>query len=119
MKADIQSSVQLAQRVMLASVMSGIALAFIISKHEPGWQPFVVSGTLSLLFLLLAITRPQLSRWVGSLALAALLIGMLWDKDKPLTAIVGLVLAFLNAVGSNSNHSQDSSEESNLEATQG
>ncbi len=89
---------RLAQRVVMATIMIGIALIFILSGREPGWQPFAVSGLLALSFLITAFVFPNSSRWVGLLALTVLLMAMFWERDKPLAAITGLVLTFLNAL---------------------
>lgn len=90
--------IRLAQRVVFATVMIGIALTFILSGREPGWQPFAVSGLLAISFLITAFTLPDSSQWVGILALAVLLMSMFWERDKPLAAVVGTALAFLNAL---------------------
>lgn len=88
---------RLAQRVVLATVMIGISLSFILIGREPGWQPFAVSGLLAISFLLAAFTLPASSQWIGMLALTVLLMAMFWDRDKPLAAVIGVVLTFLNA----------------------
>jgi len=80
--------------------MVGIALAFILSGREPGWQPFAVSGLLAISFLITAFAFPESSQWVGMLALAVLLMAMFWDRDKPLTAVMGVLLTLLNAFSS-------------------
>ncbi len=89
---------RLAQRVVMATVMLGIALVFILSGREPGWQPFAVSGLLALSFLISAFILPDGSQWIGLLAFAVLLIAMFWDRGNPLAAIVGIALTILNAL---------------------
>ena len=89
---------RLAQRVVWATLMIGIALIFILSGREPGWQPFAISGLLALSFLITAFAFPNSSQWVGMLAMAVLLMTMFWERDKPLSAITGVVLTFLNAL---------------------
>lgn len=89
---------RLAHRVVMATIMIGIALVFILSGREPGWQPFAVSGLLALSFLITALAFPDNSQWVGLLALAVLLMAMFWDRDKPLAAIIGIALTMLNAL---------------------
>jgi membrane-bound ClpP family serine protease len=88
---------RLAQRVVMATIMIGIALVFILSGREPGWQPFAVSGLLALSFLITAFVFPSNSQWVGLLALAVLLMAMFWERDKPMAAITGIALTILNA----------------------
>lgn len=89
---------RLAQRVVVATVMIGIALVYILSGRDPGWQPFAVSGLLALSFLITALVFPNNSQWVGMLALAVLLMAMFWEKGKPLAAIIGVALTILNAL---------------------
>ncbi len=89
---------RLAQRVVMATVMIGIAVVFILSGREPGWQPFAVSGLLALSFLISAFLLPDSSTWIGLLAFAVLLMAMFWDKDNPLAALIGIALTILNAV---------------------
>lgn len=85
-----------ARRAILAVLMAGVALIFILNGHEPGWQPFAIIGLVAIGYLVAALTIPQGSHWLGILTLAALIIAMNWERDRPLTAIVGLVLAMLS-----------------------
>jgi len=89
---------RLAQRVVMATVMIGIAVVFILSGREPGWQPFAVSGLLAVSFLISAFLLPNSSTWIGLLAFAVLLMVMFWDKNNPLAALIGIALTILNAV---------------------
>jgi hypothetical protein len=89
---------RLTQRVVMATIMIGIALVYILSGREPGWQPFAVSGLLALSFLITAFAFPGSSQWVGLLAFAVLLMVMFWDRGNPLAAIIGIALAILNAL---------------------
>jgi hypothetical protein len=89
---------RLAQRVVMATIMIGIALVFILSGREPGWQPFAISGLLALSFMITAFAFPGSSQWVWLLAFAVLMMVMFWDRDKPLAAIVGIALTILNAL---------------------
>jgi hypothetical protein len=82
----------------MATIMIGIALVFILSGREPGWQPYAISGLLGLSFLIAAFAFPNSSQWVGMLAFAVLLIAMFWDRDKPLAAITGIILTTLNVL---------------------
>lgn len=88
---------RLAQRVVLATVMMGIALVFILTEREPGWQPFAVGGLLAVSFLITAFAFPDSSQWIGMLALAVLLMAIFWERDRPLAAVMGTVITFLNA----------------------
>lgn len=89
---------RLAQRVVMATIMIGIALVFILSGREPGWQPFAISGLLALSFLITAFAFPNNSQWVGLLAFAVLLLAMFWERGKPLAAVTGIALTLLNAL---------------------
>jgi hypothetical protein len=83
--------------------MIGIAIVFILSGREPGWQPFAVSGLLALSFLITAFLFPDDSQWVGFLAMAVLLMTMFWQRDNPLAALIGVVLTILNALSARRN----------------
>jgi Na+/proline symporter len=94
---------RLTQRVVVAIAMIGIALVFILSGREPGWQPFAISGLLAISFLITAFAMPDSSQWIGILALIVLMMTMFWERGRPLAALSGVILAFLNAL--NSQHS--------------
>jgi hypothetical protein len=94
---------RLAQRVVWATTMFGIAIVFILSGREPGWQPFAVSGLLALSFLITAFLFPDNSQWVGFLALAVLLMTMFWQRDNPMAAFIGVILTILNALSARRN----------------
>jgi hypothetical protein len=87
-----------ARRAILAVLMAGVALVFILSGHEPGWQPFAITGLVAIGYLIASLTIPQGSHWLGILTLATLIIAISWERDKPLAAIVGVVLAMLSAM---------------------
>ena len=112
----------LTRRTVLATVMVGIALTFILIEKEPGWQPFLAGGLLAIGFLLASLAVWASSEWLELLALAVLLLAMLWDREKPMGAVVGIALVTLNILQTHGNilaategESLDQSEENSLE----
>jgi hypothetical protein len=88
----------LIRRVLVSALVAGIALAFVLFQRDPGWQPFVAAGTLALASMFLAVSMIPGSDPVGYLALVVLLLGMFWEPGRPWSAVVGVVLVFLNAL---------------------
>jgi len=85
------------QQVVLATMMVGGAVVFILIGRDPGWQAYLISGGVAVLFLAASLAMWRRSNWVGVLALAVLYIAMLWDDARPASGIVGALLAFLSA----------------------
>ena len=102
----------LTRQVVLATLMAGIAVVFILIEREPGWQPFLVSGLLAIIFLFTSLSRWRNSEWLGLLALTVLVLTTLWDRKKPTAAVIGVVLVMLNALRMHPN--SQAVEESNV-----
>jgi hypothetical protein len=94
------SSTTLTRQVIVSALLAGIALVFILFGQPPGWQPFAVSGILAGACLITALSMWRGSRWLGLLALSVLLLSMFWERERPLTGSVGLVLAVLSTLKS-------------------
>jgi hypothetical protein len=89
---------RLIRRALVSTLVAGVALAFVLFQRDPGWQPFVAAGLLALASMLLTVAMLPGSDPVGYLALVVLLLGMLWEPGRPWSAVVGVVLVFLNAL---------------------
>ncbi len=85
------------QQVVLATSLVGAAVVFTLLERPPGWQAYLASGLLALAFLVAALTSWRWSIRLGVLALAALLIAMFWELDRPVSLATGFVLAGLSA----------------------
>ena len=96
------SQTALTEQVVLATLMAGISLIFIPVGRDPGWQSFLASGVLAVIFLLTSLSMWAGSGWLGLLALTVLLLTTLWDHDKPAAAIIGVGLVMLNALRTSS-----------------
>ena len=92
------SQTALTEQVVLATLMAGISLVFILVDRDPGWQPFLASGVLAVIFLLTSLSMWAGSGWLGLLALTVLLLTTLWDHDKPAAVVIGVALIMLNAL---------------------
>ncbi len=88
----------LIHRVVVATLVGGIALAFVLLQREPGWQPFATAGVLAWVSLLLALAPIPGSDPLGYLALAILMLGMFWEPGRPWSAITGVILTLLSAL---------------------
>jgi peptidoglycan/LPS O-acetylase OafA/YrhL len=86
------------QQVVLSVLLTGVAIAYVLLGHEPGWQAYVISGVLAVGFLIASLAMWRGSNWLGLMALAALLLAMFWKEGRPLNAVVGLVLAILSGI---------------------
>lgn len=88
----------LIRRVIVSTLLMGAALAFILVQRAPGWEPFLVTGLVALGSLLLSISGIRGSEPLGFIALAMLVLTMLWDPMKPWAALLGLFLMVLQAL---------------------
>lgn len=78
-------------------MLAGAAVVFTLLERTPGWQAYLASGLLALAFHVAALSNSRWSIRLGVLALAALLIVMFWDQQKPASLAAGFVLAGLSA----------------------
>ena len=98
-------------QVMLSIVMFGIGLAFAIIGREPGWQPFAAVCALAAITFITALSKwSASSRWLGLLTLAVLMLGILWDAERPMGMILSIALVVLRAL------SMGTSTSTNVEA---
>lgn len=87
------------RQVILSVVMFGIGLVFAITGRAPGWQPFAAASVLAVFTLILALSKwGNSSRWLGLLTLAVLMLGILWDLEKPVGMILAVALVALRAL---------------------
>ncbi len=96
--ATLKPNGSLIRRVTVACLTIGAALAFILIQRDPGWQPFLVAGLIAFVSLMLSVSTLRGSEVLGYLALAVLVLSMLWNPDKPWAALVGLSLLVLQAL---------------------
>jgi hypothetical protein len=99
MRSEV-SPTTLTRQVVISALIAGIALAFVLFGQPPGWQPFAVSGLLAGACLITTLSLWRGSGWLGLLALSVLLLSMFWERERPLSGSVGLVLAALSALKS-------------------
>jgi uncharacterized membrane protein YkgB len=85
------------QQVVLAMMMVGVAIVFILIGRDPGWRAYIISGSVAILFLAASLAMWKRSNWLGVASLAVLYMAMLWDEARPASGIVGALLAFLSA----------------------
>ena len=85
------------QQVVLAISMAGAAVVFMLIGRPPGWPVYASTGLLAVLFLLTALGMWRASQWMGITALAALLLAMFWEWDRPINLLAGLLFAALSA----------------------
>jgi membrane glycosyltransferase len=93
-----QRNASLIRRVIVSTMIMGAALAFILIQRAPGWEPFLITGLAALLSLLLTISGIRGSEPLAFIALAMLVLTMLWDPAKPWGALVGFFLLVLQAL---------------------
>lgn len=87
------------RQVVLSLVMFGIGLTFAITGRDPGWQLFAAVCMLALITQLVALSKQNaISRWLGLLTLAVLMLGILWDTNKPQGMILSVALVILRAL---------------------
>ena len=99
MKSEVTNAT-LTKYVVVSALMIGVALAFVLFERPPGWQPFAVSGLLAGACLIATLSMWRGSGWLGLLALSVLLLSMFWERERPLSGSVGLVLTALSALKS-------------------
>lgn len=90
----------LPQPVVLAIVIGGVALTYLLSGREPGWQPFLASLVLAGVYLLAALVPWRINQWLGVLAMAVLMLAILWDEEKPAAIAAGVIITILNVMAS-------------------
>ncbi len=86
------------RRVVISTLLAGVALVFILTNRAPGWEPFIAGGVLAVASLLLSLAALQISDLISFFALCVVVLAMFWEPGRPWAALVGLVLMLLNAL---------------------
>src|SRR5262245_25418678 len=102
---------QVVRRTVVAALLLGAALAFLLTGRSPGWQPFALVTVVSLISLLFIYFSGRGSDLMGFFALAILLLAMFWEPGRPWAALTGTVLVLLNAFSDGRNQQQNQAEQ--------
>jgi cell division protein FtsW (lipid II flippase) len=85
------------RQTVLACLLAGAAIVFILLGRAPGWEIYLTVVFLAVAFLAGALFRWSISDWIGLAALAVLLMGMIYQRDRPASVFTALALIALSA----------------------
>lgn len=71
----------LANRVVIGTVMAGVALAFLVLGRQPGWPAFLVAAGITGVFVLASMAMWRGSGWLGLAAFTLLIAIISYGKE--------------------------------------
>lgn len=89
------TSAQLLRNVILSVILLGVTITFLLIGRTPGTRIYAVSIVISLAFFFASLSMWKGSRLLGFLALAIVILSMVWKPMQPISSLLALLIAVL------------------------